>query len=157
MSIVEERLVALETLCIEWQGSIDSEGYGRHGKRKAHRIAWESAHGPIPVGLLVCHTCDNPPCVNVEHLFLGTIADNNRDRHAKGRSKNLFTSSVDHPAKVRGGERHWQAKLTDVDVRDIRRRYSDGEKQATIAASHGVHSATVSRIARGLWRQEVAA
>jgi hypothetical protein len=79
--------------CLEFGGSRSEDGYGtiRYQGRmqKAHRVAWQLAHGPIPKGLLVCHRCDNPPCCNVAHLFLGTVADNNRDRHAKGRTKNL--------------------------------------------------------------------
>ena len=75
--------------CIEWTGSRNPKGYGQKkvgGKTIfAHRWAWEQANGPIPDGLHVLHTCDNPPCVNVDHLFLGTNADNVKDRDAKGR------------------------------------------------------------------------
>jgi hypothetical protein len=55
----------------------------------AHRLAWEKANGPIPAGMYVCHTCDVPACVNVEHLFLGTQSDNMKDMAAKGRHHNL--------------------------------------------------------------------
>ena len=74
--------------CIEWTGARSSNGYGRHGKRYAHRMAWEQAHGPIPDGLVVRHSCDNPPCVNVEHLLLGTQADNVEDARARRRMYN---------------------------------------------------------------------
>jgi len=77
------------TPCIEWTGARHRFGYGdlRIGGKlyRAHRLAWEREHGPIPAGMSVLHRCDNPPCYNVDHLFLGTQADNNRDMAAKGR------------------------------------------------------------------------
>lgn len=96
---VEPRLFWLASIvtdagCFEWQGARMAiingrQGYGRLRvdgvERYAHRYAWESVNGPIPEGMFVCHACDNPPCINPAHLFLGTQADNNRDRIAKGR------------------------------------------------------------------------
>jgi hypothetical protein len=76
--------------CWIWEGTRDPGGYGRirDGRRYrlAHRVAWELAFGPIPDGFAVCHRCDNRACINLTHLFLGTLTDNNRDRMRKGRS-----------------------------------------------------------------------
>jgi hypothetical protein len=81
--------------CWEWQGNRDYRGTGRVGNGTyhkgtsstvlVHRVAWELTYGPIPAGLFVCHTCDNPPCCNPAHLFLGTQKDNMHDCKLKGR------------------------------------------------------------------------
>lgn len=88
--------------CWVWTACLDPDGYGRFrlaGKKwLAHRIAWTLAFGRIQDGLLICHKCDNPRCVNHTHLFLGTVADNVRDRVAKGRSRGrLSVSTVQSP------------------------------------------------------------
>lgn len=79
--------------CWPWAGGARSHnGYGEYGhasrgKVRAHRVAYELTHGPIPDGLSICHHCDNPPCCNPAHLFAGTTLDNARDRAQKGRGK----------------------------------------------------------------------
>jgi len=77
--------------CLVFTGSRNKAGYGvtqfQNYKSVAHRIAYALTNGPIPKGLLVCHKCDNPPCINPEHLFLGTHKDNALDMHAKGRGR----------------------------------------------------------------------
>lgn len=126
--------------CWLWTAAVVSRyGMFRIGEknRRAHRASWELLRGPIPAGLCVLHHCDNPLCVNPDHLFLGTAIDNVRDRDRKGRQ-----------ARQRG-EDCGAAKLTAVDVRAIRKRADDGETQASISRSYpAVLFQHISRIVR---------
>lgn len=86
--------------CWEWTAKRDRSGYGRFWYREdasylAHRAAYELFVGPIPDGLVVCHRCDNPGCVNPRHLWLGTMADNNWDKVAKGRASGPRSGAPD--------------------------------------------------------------
>lgn len=126
--------------CWLYLGNRSDKGHGvvrhRDKMRGAHRVAWELVNGPIPDGMCVCHHCDNPPCVNPAHLFLGTLADNNRDRATKGRSADMR------------GERSHRARLTTAQAQDIRRRRLAGETITALAREFNIHHGTVSRIAK---------
>lgn len=91
--------------CMEFRGARTTAGYGERrvdGEvRYAHRVAWEEAHGPIPDGLEVLHLCDNPPCINLDHLVLGTHAANMYDAASKGRMHNV---AMDRTHCVHGHE-----------------------------------------------------
>jgi hypothetical protein len=147
--------VTSEDECWIWIGATDKKGYGKitaEGNRwrfvPAHRVSYMLAHGHIPEGLLVRHSCDNPPCVNPKHLLLGTVQDNIRDkvtrhRHPCGDRHGMRL----HPECVVRGERHYQAKLTEQDVRAIRNTFAGGCASMTkLARIYGVSTANVSCI-----------
>ena len=131
-----------ENGCIEWQG-FKSRGYGQFVRKidgrwktcKAHRYAWEAVFGD-PGEMHVLHKCDNPACVNPEHLFLGTHQDNMRDREAKGR----FPTGLNHT----------NAKLTDQEVREIRQSPMTGSQ---LARAYGVTRTLIYSIKSGKRRR----
>lgn len=128
--------------CRNWTGTRNKWGYGYfwlNGKmRRAHKVAWETVNGPVPDGALIMHRCDNPACVNPDHLSLGSQQDNNDDMQRKGRNR--------QPQ----GERHGSARLTADDVQIIRRSQ---EQSSVLARQFGVSYYTVRKIRLGLkWR-----
>lgn len=132
--------------CWLWAGKRNVGGYGRivneKRERMAHRVAWELTHGPIPGGFQVLHHCDNPPCVNPGHLFLGTIKDNAKDKIAKGRQAT--------PAPGRGvarGPDHMFARLTWDQVRAIRiLRSRENAAIEELAETYGVSPMTIAQV-----------
>lgn len=126
--------------CVEWTGYIDWHGYGekcvKGRKTRAHRWTWEQHNGPIPAGMVIMHLCDNPACVKLDHLRLGTQAENMADAKAKGRMT---------PPPVGIGERNNQAKLTAEQVREVRSSSASGVE---LARRFNVSPSAISLIRR---------
>jgi len=130
--------------CWNWTGTLFNNGYGalwmdgqNHG---AHRISWALHYGPIAPRLFVCHHCDNPACVNPDHLFLGTQVDNLRDMASKDRQG----------GGARPGEDSGNAKLTADQVIEIRERYAtENISYAELALDYPVSGTAISLIVRG--------
>ena len=132
--------------CWLWKGA-NCKGYGvmgigkaTEGNIRAARLSWELHFGEIPEGFEVCHSCDNPPCVRPDHLFLGTQKDNVLDAIGKGRQ-------INPPRKY--GEEHGMAKLTTVEVLQIRQELKVGNRQTDIAAHYNVTQPAISLIKLG--------
>ena len=137
----------MENSCIEWTGCIQANGYGRatiaYHTDYAHRHVYRLFKGNIPNGMDVCHSCDNRRCVNPEHLFLGTRADNMADAVKKGRQARGESLSVQ-----RRGEKHYAAKLKDKDVLDIRVLRESGVEIPHLAIIFKTSKDNISHIIR---------
>jgi hypothetical protein len=114
----------------------------------AHRVAWELAHGKVaPPRMSVCHTCDVPACVRPSHLWLGTHAENMRDRNQKGRTAKGKQTAYHGPRAK--GSRNGHAKLHEAEIATIRFRRQSGEHYKTIAADYGVTVGTIWKVTTG--------
>ena len=140
--------------CWVWTAHIDRLGYGwfQSARRKselAHRVAWRITNGTILDGIKCCHKCDNRSCVNPDHLFLGTQADNMRDAANKKRMASGDRSgSRLHPESRPRGENTPCAKLRDEDIPVIRALVANGKSQRSVARRFGVHHGIIGGIIR---------
>jgi hypothetical protein len=126
-----------ESGCRPWMGCANPKGYGlfeaEHKQYLAHRVAWAIERGD-PGDMSVLHSCDNPPCCNVDCLFLGTQLDNVSDMVSKGRKI------------TRRGLENYNARFTESQVREIRERHANGERQTALSELFGVAQSTINRI-----------
>lgn len=132
--------------CWLWKAGIGLDGYAKFGINgktiHAHRVSYELTYGCIPIGLCVCHKCDNPKCVNPDHLFIGTVQDNINDRVRKNRTA------------IQSGEKNGMSRLKEKDIITIRKLFFiDKIKQGEIAKLFFISNQHVSRIINHLkWK-----
>jgi hypothetical protein len=125
--------------CWIWQRLRNSSGYGfkriENKSYLAHRLsAYVFNNFDLQSSLFICHTCDNPSCINPSHLFVGSQSENMLDMHRKGRHPTLY------------GSKQKLAKLNEEKVQFIRKRLREGEKQSVLAAEYGVDRSTISSV-----------
>lgn len=126
--------------CWEWQGNRKAHGHGSYADTQAHRIAYELTYGPINNGLNVLHKCNNPPCVNPNHLYLGTQRDNAQDSREAGTMRT---------PPIRQGSKNNLAKLTEELVTTIRQRYANEHITCTaLGTEFGITTANICYIVR---------
>jgi hypothetical protein len=139
------RCVVTETGCIEWSDYRNKKGYGvihvggtKGSVKLAHRVSYERSIGPIPEGMQVLHRCDNPPCINPNHFFLGNNNDNVQDSVRKGRRRGAV------------GEKNAACRLTPEQVLKIR---ADKRLRPVIAAEYNISVHLVAKIrCGGVWK-----
>ncbi len=144
---IASKISVTEGGCHEWQGSRLPSGYGRVGRGQrnrgvelAHRAVWMIHHGPIAEGMVIRHSCDNPPCCNIDHLSIGTASDNQRDMRERGRSNYLR------------GERHRSARFSDAQVAEIRSVASVLRNDAEVGRRYGISRQYARALRLGLKR-----
>lgn len=135
IDLLKNRCSFPSTGCWEWNGSMTKDNYGTiwiHPRSiRVHRLMWELTMGKIPNRRVVCHKCDNPPCINPDHLFLGTPSDNMKDCARKGRGGN---------------------KLLPADVNEIIDLYNHGFSNKEISIMYSIHPSNISNMVNGdLW------
>lgn len=157
---LEKIVINADADCWLWIASVDSGGYGHFGignrLLKSHRVAYMMQYGVIPEGLKALHHCDNRRCCNPDHLFLGTQQENIADMVSKGRQRGApgdRNASRLYPERRPRGESHSAAKLTAVQVDEIRRRYSAGGcSHYQLAREYGVARSLIYAILKGqIW------
>jgi hypothetical protein len=125
------------------------KGYGQLGRygrsAYAHRVSWEIHKGPIPHGMIICHKCDVPLCVNPDHLFMGTQADNVADMISKGRKRSGCLRGSKNPV----------SKLDERDVPKIRKMSSEGMGVREIAPFFGVSKSTIHNVVSKKWWRHI--
>lgn len=125
--------------CWEWRGNRNWQGYGRMSvaskNAAAHRVSYELHHGQIPAGLVVRHTCDNPPCVNPTHLLVGTHQENTEDARKRDR--------------LTKGEEVAISRLTRNQVQAIREAHAQGATKKGLARQYGVARFAIQQLLRG--------
>jgi len=131
---LEKKTRTLKNGCIEWMGTRDRDGYARYGEKTkiVTRLIYEKKNGKIPKNMCICHSCDNPGCVNIDHLWLGTIKENNDDKLKKGRCPH--------------GSEHHKTHLKESDIEQIRILAKEGVFQSIIGQIYKISQATVSKI-----------
>ncbi len=143
-----EKYVIRQEGCWEWKGPIAKGGYPvmscrrEIGSDRGHRASWMIYKGPIPKGMLVCHSCDNPICTNPNHLWIGSQKQNNDDKIAKGRGK------YEQPPSKKGSLNN-AAKLTEEQVKEIKILLEKGLTMIAIGKQYGVSKTTILRIKKG--------
>lgn len=123
-----------ENDCWIWAKAKDKDGYGQFDNMRSHRFSYVLFKGEIPVNMIVCHSCDNPSCVNPDHLWIGTHKDNALDRDLKNR------------ANIARGSRQRMSKLTEEKVKLIKRRIAEGIRSCDLSKEFNISNQVISQI-----------
>lgn len=157
--INEHVVVNQKTECWEWKGEMSNKGYGRvwyMGDRfSAHRFSYMAFVGEIPSGKLILHQCDNPKCVNPNHLHPGTYRDNINEAVARNRAcKGDLNGLRRHPESIVHGDNHPKSRLTSNQVKEMRLAYNNGVSSKELAQQYGIAQRTAQRALKGeTWKR----